>query len=105
MTETALFELDQPPPIRKGAQGYVEYLAGLEFRADNLPDEPWTFWALAPVNRHFSQQQAGLVEHVWLTRSNGFAQAVVDVRTGRILACRQYQTRPADPDRHPRKVT
>lgn len=103
MTETALFELDQPPPIRKGTQGYVEYLSSLEYRSD--PDEAWTFWALAPVERQPSQHEADPVEHVWLTRANGFAQAVVDVRTGRILACRQHQTRPADPDRHPRKVT
>lgn len=99
-----MFELDQPPPIRKGAQGYVQYLSSLEYRADD-PDETWTLWALAPVDRHLSQYKAGPVEHVWLTRPSGFAHAVVDVYTGRILESRQYQTRPADPDRHPRKVT
>jgi hypothetical protein len=90
-TET-LFELEQPPPIRKGSRDYLAHLAGLPYRDPLWFSEGWALWALAPVEKNWARNPVTLrtVEHVWLVHDRRLHQALVDVATGEILRRRVY---------------
>lgn len=88
----ALFGLERPPPIRRGARDYLAHLATIRYRDDIRPDS-WSFWALAPVERRWQQPaHVAQAEHVWLLSQHGsrLYQALVDVETGDILRRRRY---------------
>lgn len=93
----ALFDLDQPPPIRKGTRDYLAHLVSLRYRDDHRP-EGWTFWALAPIEKSWEKPHdvtLAQTEHVWLTDGLALYQAQIELDTGRIVRRRIYTPREA----------
>lgn len=95
----ALFDFDQPPPIRKGGDDYLTILASLPY-CDDFYMGTWAFWALAPIDKAWQRLDLPgdiAAEHVWLVYGRKLHQALIDAHTGEILRHREYQPGKASP--------